>query len=125
MIGVYRFMVDLDVLQDGSLGDMVGLEFTPFKMMPAEQTMLMREPAYKQTVQLLKEWGVADERLDCLPRCIGAGPAPDKFQEPYYMYSRLSHFKLRWQGEKLLPCKVYLQLKCEPILENLNRYFNI
>lgn len=122
-LGIFRFMVDVDVLPDGSLGDTIGLEFTTLKMMPAEQVMLMKEEPYQKMVALLKEWGVADERLDCLPSCIWSGPAPDKFQAPYNMYSRLSHFKLRWRGEKMLPCKVYLQLKCEPILENLNRYF--
>lgn len=124
-LGIFRFMVDVDVMPDGSLGDTIGLEFTTIKMMPSEQTMLMQEEPYQKMVAMLKEWGVADERVDCLSNCIWSGLAPDKFQAPYNMYSRLSHFKLRWKGEKIVPCKVYLQLKCEPVLENLNRYFNI
>ncbi|MGM9569808.1 MAG: hypothetical protein ACI3XC_06990, partial [Phascolarctobacterium sp.] len=28
-----------------------------------------------------------------------------------YLYSRISHFKLRWQAGEALPAKVYLQMR--------------
>lgn len=124
-LGCFQYMLDLDVLPDGTLGDTIGFEFAMRKLQPALQSVLCKEAEYKDMVKLLKQWDVADDRIDVLPQCIWAGKAPDEQQEPYYMYSRISHFKLRWRGNVMLPAKVYLQLVSEPIQESLNIYFDL
>ena len=55
----------------------------------------------------MREAELADERIDGLYNSIftAAGSADT------YIYSRISHFKLRWQKGKALPAKVYVQMR--------------
>ena len=109
--GLCSFFLDVDVMPDGSLGDTVGLEVLLPKPMPEQQKELLRLPEFKKFFALLQAQGAADARLDLLTDCLFSREAPDKFQEPYVLLSKLSHIKLSWQQEKLLPAKAYLYMK--------------
>lgn len=109
-LGMFKYMLDVDVLEDGSLGDTVGVELiTQNAVFPATQQMLTRTDAYTQLCQLLQQAELADARIQNLPNMIMAAPV-DTCAD-IYIYSRISHFKLRWQRGEVLPAKVYLQMR--------------
>ena len=101
---------DIDILPDGSLGNMLGLEFNMKTERPEKQAEMFRSEDFEQFIQKMKQKGMADERLDGIRDALFWGAAPDKHQCHYYMCSQLSHFKLRWENGKALPAKVYLQM---------------
>ena len=107
-LGMFQYMLDIDVLSDGSAGPMVGIELLPREAIwPAWQIQQMKTEAYTSFGSLLQEAAVADARIHGLPEAVfTAGIASD-----VYMYSRISHFKLRWHGGHILPAKVYVQLR--------------
>ena len=45
--------------------------------------------------------------MKSLPNTIMAAP----ISADTYIYSRISHFKLRWQAGEAMPAKVYLQMR--------------
>lgn len=107
-LGMFQYMLDIDVLSDGSVGQTVGIELLPKDAIwPARQLQLMKTAEYTAFCRLLQEAAIADTRLNGLPEAVFAvGVASD-----VYMYSRISHFKLRWHGGHILPAKVYVQLR--------------
>lgn len=107
-LGMFQYMLDIDVLSDGEVGQMVGIELLPREAAwPAWQILQMKTAAYASFVRLLQDAAVADTRLNGLPAAVfAAGIASD-----VYMYSRISHFKLRWHAGHILPAKVYVQLR--------------
>lgn len=109
--GFCSFFLDVDVMPDGSLGDTVGLEILMPKPIPQQQKEILLLPAFKELFSLLQTTGAADERLELLTDCIFSMKAPDNFQKPYILLSKLSHIKLSWQQGKLLPAKAYLYMK--------------
>ena len=107
-LGIFKFMLDVDVLADGSLGEIVGVELIPQEaIFPATQQQLVATPAFARLRELLEEACVADQRMEGLVNTIIAAP----ISADTYIYSRISHFKLRWQAGEALPAKVYLQMR--------------
>ena len=107
-LGIFKFMLDVDVLADGSLGETVGVELIPQEaIFPATQQQLVAKPAFARLRELLEETSIADQRMEGLVNTIFAAP----ISADTYIYSRISHFKLRWQAGEALPAKVYLQMR--------------
>ena len=107
-LGIFKFMLDLDVLEEGSLGEIVGVELIPQEaIFPATQQQLVATPAFARLCELLEETRIADQRMEGLVNTIIAAP----ISADTYIYSRISHFKLRWQAGEALPAKVYLQMR--------------
>ena len=107
-LGIFKFMLDVDVLEDGSLGEIVGVELIPQEaIFPATQQQLVATPAFARLCELLEETRIADQRMEGLVNTIIAAP----ISADTYIYSRISHFKLRWQAGEALPAKVYLQMR--------------
>ena len=107
-LGIFKFMLDVDVLADGSLGETVGVELIPQEaIFPATQQQLVATPAFARLRELLEEACIADQRMEGLVNTIFAAP----ISADTYIYSRISHFKLRWQAGEALPAKVYLQMR--------------
>lgn len=107
---IFDYILDLDVLADGSLGDTIGVELILKKaVFPASQRELVQGPQFARLCELLQGAKLADQRVEALPNSIIAAPMPTGAD--VYIYSRISHFKLRWQQDKALPAKVYVQLR--------------
>ena len=107
---IFDYILDLDVLADGSLGDTVGVELILQKaVFPASQRELVQSPKFARLCELLQEAQIADQRLAALPNSIIA--APMSTGTDVYIYSRISHFKLRWRQGETMPAKVYVQLR--------------
>ena len=107
-LGIFKFMLDVDVLADGSLGETIGVELIPQEaIFPATQQQLVATPAFASLCELLEETSIADQRMEGLVNTIFAAP----ISADTYIYSRISHFKLRWQAGEALPAKVYLQMR--------------
>ena len=101
-------MLDVDMLEDGSLGDTVGVELIPQDAIyPATQQQLVQSEDFARLCELLEETSIADQRMEGLVNTIFAAP----ISADTYIYSRISHFKLRWQAGEALPAKVYLQMR--------------
>ena len=110
-LGLTEYMLDIDIMPDGSIGDTIGIELHPFTaILPGQQRTLVRQDQFRKLTDLLKIWGIADDRLDILPDCLWSMDAPDNTQAPYNMISYLSHMKLKWQKDRFCLAKVYLQL---------------
>ena len=109
-LDIFDYILDLDVLADGSLGDTVGVELILQKaVFPASQRELVQSPKFARLCELLQEAQIADQRLAALPNSIIA--APMSTGADVYIYSRISHFKLRWRQGETMPAKVYVQLR--------------
>ena len=109
-LDIFDYILDLDVLADGCLGDTVGVELILQKaVFPASQRELVQSPKFARLCELLQEAQIADQRLAALPNSIIA--APMSTGADVYIYSRISHFKLRWQQGEALPAKVYVQMR--------------
>lgn len=117
---LFSFLLDIDIQQNGALGDTIGLELVPNAVTPTQQLMMFRTPEWQKASELLHEMARVDERLELLPAALISGVAPDKRQEPYYMYSTISHIKLRWRKEEQLPSKAYLRLKNKLLQKAIN-----
>ena len=113
----FTFMLDLDVLVDGSLGDTVGVELIPRYIAPIVQQDFFAGSQFTRLCALLSEARVADERLAALPEVV----FNEELKPDRYIYSRLSHFKLRWQQGRALPAKVYLQMRMDYKQETINQ----
>ena len=109
-LGIFKFMLDLDVLEDGSLGDTIGVELIFMDAIyPAIQQALVKSEGFARLCKLLQGARVADQRMEGLVNTIIAAPVDTRADT--YIYSRISHFKLRWQAGEALPAKVYLQMR--------------
>lgn len=123
-IGLADFFLDFDVMPDGSIGDTVGLELNLMATPPMAQIKVMRGDKYKAFVSWLKEEKMADDRIDRLPAFLWGMVPEDGFQPDYFMYSTISHFKLKWHHGKAMEAKVYLQLSPCPLDININQGIN-
>ena len=109
-LGIFKFMLDVDVLADGGLGDTIGVELIFMDAIyPAIQQALVKSEGFARLCKLLQGARVADQRMEGLPNTIMAAPVDTRADT--YIYSRISHFKLRWQAGEALPAKVYLQMR--------------
>lgn len=120
-IGLVDLFLDFDVMPDGSIGDTAGLEMSLMSQSPMAQKRIMRGDKYKSMVSWLKEEKMADDRIDCLPEFLWGMVPEDGFQPPYFMYSTISHFKLKWHQGRAMEAKVYLQLSPCPLDSNINQ----
>ncbi len=111
-LNLFHYMLDIDVLPDGSIGDIVGIELLPKKeaVLPAQQEQLVTTAEYTFFCKILQDAALADRRIEGLAEAIFATCV----HETIYIYSRISHVKLRWQAGKAMPAKVYVQLRGVP-----------
>lgn len=108
-LSTFYYMLDVDVMANGSLGQTLGVEILPQEAIwPTTQQKLMEQAAYREFTSALQEAGLADERIQALPGAVFAKPNIDGT----WIYSRISHFKLRWCDGLPLPAKVYVQTRC-------------
>ncbi|MDO4203127.1 MAG: hypothetical protein Q4D07_01295 [Selenomonadaceae bacterium] len=122
-LGLFTYMLDVDVMADGSLGDTWGVELTPRAVLPVQQQKMLGGDSFARFTELLVRWGMADDRSTVLPRCFWSCDYRDGSSgRAYVMYSYLSHLKLRWQTGKLYPAKVYIQLRNIPKQTTINEY---
>lgn len=119
-LGLFTYMLDIDILPDGSVGDTWGVELVPRALLPQQQKRMLGGEAFAQLAALLRQWGMADERVELLPRCFWSTDYTDRCSGRYVMYSYLSHLKLRWKKEKAYPAKVYIQLREIPRQKSIN-----
>lgn len=104
----FTYMLDLDIFPDGTLGDIVGVEFIPKDAIwPKDQKQWIETPAYQDFIASLQEEGYADERVKALPSAIFTQDLPDDIT----LHSRISHFKLRWKSGTPMAAKVYVQMR--------------
>ena len=106
-LGIFKYMLDVDVLDD-QMGDTLGVELIPQDAIyPAVQQRLVQTEKFAALMELLQQYNVADARIDGLKKTIFAA----SMDADTYIYSRISHFKLRWQRGEALPAKAYVQLR--------------
>lgn len=117
---IFDFILDIDILPDGAVGETVGLEILLKPVTPTEQQMLFRSDGWQKALELLRKEGSCDERIAVMERCVFSSIAPDSFQAQYQMYSRISHLKLCWREEEQLPTKVYFHLKTRRLQRCIN-----
>lgn len=110
-LDIFEYIVDLDLAQDGTIKDFVGLELLMKDDTVIKQQRLFQTEAYAKLLQLLQDWHLADARVNLVADCVFAKDVTDPINGAYHVNSGLSHFKLRWKEGKALPAKVYLQLK--------------
>lgn len=114
-VGVF---VNLDVMPDGKIGAIFGLELSSVPTKIFAQRQWIVSEAIQRFMSLLKRWDVADERAAMIERCI----FHVEFQPPnapaFHVTSGFSHFKLRWQKGRRLPAKVYLQIKKDGVFSS-------
>lgn len=107
---LFNFMLNIDVMPDGSFGDTIGIDALFDSILPKEQEFISKSSQYEKTISLLKAWNLADERVDTLSKCIQLLTINTQ-EDTYQLLSALSHFKLRWKDGNLLPAKAYIWLK--------------
>lgn len=113
----------IDILKDGSLGDVIGVDLHPGSFNPKEQMQKLSSSKYHEFYSFAKELGIADERIDYVKDLVFANEMKGNGDLDVDLYSILSHFKFKWKKDKLLPLKVYLQMKAYPKQRNLNEVF--
>lgn len=113
----------IDILKDGSLGDVIGVDLHPGGFNPKEQIQQLSSPKYREFYNFVKELGIADERIDYVKDLVFANEMKGNGDIDVELYSILSHFKFKWKKDQLLPLKVYLQMKAYPKQRNLNEVF--
>ena len=104
-------LFNIDIMEDGSLGDVIGLEISSLPTRIYEQQRWMEGAAVQYLNGLLKKWDIADARVDMIRDCIFHVGFQKKDMQAFEVTSGFSHFKLRWKKGRRLPAKVYLQVK--------------
>lgn len=108
-LGIFNCALDVDVMPDGSVGPIYGLELTPKASTVEEQTKLLSSQEFGSFVGLLEKGGVSDKRLYCIDKGIFEIPLPQEGCSPESLYSRLASFKIRYKQGKRLPAKIFIQ----------------
>ena len=103
-------LVDFDVMEDGRLGDVFGLELSSLPKKIHEQQKWIESERIGRLIAQLKEWDIADSRVDMLRGAIFRVRVHPKDMPAFSVKSCFSHFKLRWQRGKKLPAKVYMAI---------------
>lgn len=107
-LGLFDYMLDLDIEADGHVGPVIGVELLPLgDVWPKVQQRWMQEEPYQIFQELLQKNGLADERIAAVKSSVLTEKLPDRV----WLYARLSHFKLRCQEGKGMPAKVYMQIR--------------
>lgn len=122
-LGLFTFMLDLDILADGTIGNTYGIELVPVANVPQRQKRMLKGKEYAAFLELLRGWGMADDRSRLLSGCFWECDYHDRNAGDYIMYSFLSHFKLRWQQGRSCPAKVYIQLRELVRQASINEFF--
>lgn len=117
---LFTYMLDVDVLADGSLGRTWGVELVPRALLPIQQRRMLNSDSFASLTDYLVSWDMADERSTVLPECFWSCDYLDRSSGDYVMYSYLSHLKLRWQDGRPYPAKVYIQLRNLPRQATIN-----
>ena len=104
----FRLNIQLDVLEDGSMGPVLGYNASFRVPSPTAMRASASDGAISRIMQLVEEWGLADERWRLLAgRCIGfKSVLPD--DRTLMMYSVPTFLKVRMTPEELVDAKVYI-----------------
>lgn len=105
------YAFDVDILPDGALGDTIGVELKAKELYPVLQKKQLQSKEFAKLKQLFKEHGMADERLELLPKCIFGESLNHPAMQAFYVYSYLSHIKLVWKAGKPMAAKAYLEMR--------------
>lgn len=108
-LGVFSVSIDVDIMPDGSVGPIYGLELVPKAKTVEEQNKLLSSLEFGSFVSLLEQGLVTDKRLYCIDKGIFQVPLPQESGTQEYLYSRLDSFKLRYKQGKRLPAKIFIQ----------------
>ena len=111
---ILGFVLGIDVLEDGSIGSTFGIEMGPLELLPIQHRRMFQTENYKKFVQLLKDWQLADARMEVIPKCswdknFSIETTGGNLET--YLYSFPSHFKLKWNKEGPMPAKIYLSMR--------------
>jgi len=106
------FTVDIDIYQNGSVGDVVGLELTFDKInLPEEYLAILGSPVVHNFMNIIYRMGMIDDRAREITSVLWRTKYEDKIKGPSVMLSLLSHLKFRWKNGKALPAKIYLTMQ--------------
>lgn len=102
----FQFMIDLDVLDNGRIGSVLGLEL----LMP-RNLLSERRDDFVYLIHFLQEQNYVDDRVSKLERiCEEVEFFDEKHGTRVSMETEISHFKLRWNKNELLPTKIYFHI---------------
>lgn len=101
--------LDIDIMPDGNAGSVFGVELMPCAHSVEQQQKMLHSREFHGFLKQLQEWDVVDERIKTFADCVFYSPLPQVLGRQEYLFSLISHFKLRYKHNKRLPAKVYLQ----------------
>lgn len=110
-------LINLDVLPDGRIGSMLGVELSAVPSKIFEQRQWIENAITQQLVSLIKKWNVSDDRIERLRDCIFSVGVQPQNMSAFNVTSGFSHFKLRWEKGRRLPAKVYLHIKKDKVIK--------
>lgn len=96
--------VDIDIMPNGRLGPVLGLELLLPVTKFVHQLLIITSPPAQSFMKRLVELGLADKRIYATKECIW----DEVIMQKVIFVSRISHFKLRWYNGLPMPAKVYL-----------------
>lgn len=103
-------LVNLDVMQDGRIGDVLGVELSPVPTKIVDQQQWIVSEMMQSFITLVKSWNIADDRVDVIRDCIFSVGFQPQDMPAFFVTSGFSHFKLRWKKGKRLPVKAYMEI---------------
>ncbi|MDO4177908.1 MAG: hypothetical protein Q4D21_01845 [Phascolarctobacterium sp.] len=113
-LGIMNYVLGIDVLADGSIGDTFGIEMGPKELLPTQHRRLFQSEKYRRFIELLQSYRIADERVLAIPLCSWNRNFHVELSGGFFethVYSFPSHFKLKWNKEGPMPAKIYLSMR--------------
>ena len=103
-----------DIFPDGTAGDIFSLSTSFAIGQPEDVLTSFKEGDGARYFDLLKQWNIADDRLDKVPGAVLASMLPiGNMSVTFSVFPQW--FKIRWNDRKLQPAKVYLLIKAGEI----------
>lgn len=103
-------LLDFDIMEDGSVGTVLGLEISPVTDHFDKQQVWFSDDSYKKLELYLVDNDLADSRMSLLPQLVFAKDIRNTKNNFLAMVSILSHIKLQWQlGQRKIP-KAYFEI---------------
>jgi len=117
-LGFKEWEISFDLYPDNSFGELLEVEISMVE--DGVNPVQLATSAKLQNLQInLQRWGLADERIEYLQNLIGCKDL-QFYDEAIsaFVYTFLSHIKLRWNGITPLPAKAYLTHNYELMFQN-------
>lgn len=108
-------LINLDVLPEGKIGNMLGVELSAVPSKIIEQRQWLESMTIQRFISLIRKWDISDGRVERLRDCIFSVGFQPQNMSAFNVTSGFSHFKLRWDKGQRLPAKVYLHVKKDSI----------